>query len=104
MYKRQRLSDAYRITDKQERYAQVDVIKSETIATLLAEDETLDENELGEILHAIEKNVVRSRVLAGEPRIDGREKDMIRGLDVRTGVLPDVYKRQVLRLNRALRL
>ena len=71
-----RLSDAYRITDKQERYAQVDVIKSETIATLVAEDETLDANELGEILHAIEKNVVRSRVLAGEPRIDGREKDM----------------------------
>lgn len=30
-----RLSDAYRITDKQERYAQVDVIKSETIATWL---------------------------------------------------------------------
>lgn len=69
-----RLSDAYRITDKQERYAQVDVIKSETIATLVAEDETTDANELGEILHAIEKNVVRSRVLAGEPRIDGREK------------------------------
>ena len=86
-----RLSDAYRITDKQERYAQVDVIKSETIAALVAEDETLDENELGEILHAIEKNVVRSRVLAGEPRIDGREKDMIRGLDVRTGVLPRTH-------------
>lgn len=39
-----------------------------------AEDESTDANELGEILHAIEKNVVRSRVLAGEPRIDGREK------------------------------
>ncbi len=50
-----RLSDAYRITDKQERYAQVDVIKSETIEQLIAEDETLDANELGEILHAIEK-------------------------------------------------
>ena len=86
-----RLSDAYRITDKQERYAQVDVIKDETIATLIAEDETLDANELSEILHAIEKNVVRSRVLAGEPRIDGREKDMIRGLDVRTGVLPRTH-------------
>ncbi|MDU3814559.1 MAG: polyribonucleotide nucleotidyltransferase [Klebsiella grimontii] len=86
-----RLSDAYRITDKQERYAQVDAIKSETIATLVAEDESLDANELGEILHAIEKNVVRSRVLAGEPRIDGREKDMIRGLDVRTGVLPRTH-------------
>jgi len=89
-----RLSDAYRITDKQERYAQVDAIKAETIAALQAEqpeDAQLDENELGDILHAIEKNVVRSRVLAGEPRIDGREKDMIRGLDVRTGVLPRTH-------------
>lgn len=89
-----RLSNAYRITDKQERYAQVDAIKAETIAALQAEqpeDAQLDENELGDILHAIEKNVVRSRVLAGEPRIDGREKDMIRGLDVRTGVLPRTH-------------
>ena len=69
-----RLSDAYRITEKQERYAQVDLIKSETIAALLAEDESLDEGEISDILHAIEKNVVRSRVLNGEPRIDGREK------------------------------
>ena len=42
-----RLSDAYRITDKQERYAQVDVIKSETIATLLAEDETTGRKRTG---------------------------------------------------------
>ncbi|MEC5319463.1 polyribonucleotide nucleotidyltransferase [Brenneria populi subsp. brevivirga] len=89
-----RLSDAYRITDKQERYAQIDAIKAEAIAALQAEqpeNEPLDESELGEILHAIEKNVVRSRVLRGEPRIDGREKDMIRGLDVRTGVLPRTH-------------
>ena len=39
------------------RYAQVDVIKDETIATLVAEDETLDANELSEILHAIEKTL-----------------------------------------------
>ena len=86
-----RLSEAYRITEKQQRYAQVDVIKSETTATLLAEDESLDEGEISDILHAIEKNVVRSRVLNGEPRIDGREKDMVRGLDVRTGVLPRTH-------------
>ncbi|MGS9202776.1 polyribonucleotide nucleotidyltransferase, partial [Salmonella enterica subsp. enterica serovar Infantis] len=74
-------------TDKQDRYAQVDVIKSETIQHLIAEDEKLDANELREIMHANEKNVVRSRVLEGEPRIDGSEKDMNRGLDVRTGVM-----------------
>ncbi|MBT0719805.1 polyribonucleotide nucleotidyltransferase [Rosenbergiella collisarenosi] len=86
-----RLSEAYRITEKQQRYAQVDAIKGETTAALLAEDETLDEGEISDILHAIEKNVVRSRVLNGEPRIDGREKDMVRGLDVRTGVLPRTH-------------
>jgi polyribonucleotide nucleotidyltransferase len=85
------LGDAYRITDKQERYARVDTIKADVTATLLAQDETLDAGEIGDLLGAIEKNVVRSRVLKGEPRIDGREKDMIRGLDVRTGVLPRTH-------------
>ncbi|MBN9928298.1 polyribonucleotide nucleotidyltransferase [Pantoea agglomerans] len=86
-----RISDAYRITDKQERYTQVGVIKDETIAALLAEDETLDASEIGDIVHSLEKTVVRTRILNGEPRIDGREKDMIRGLDVRTGVLPRTH-------------
>ncbi|OXH78787.1 polyribonucleotide nucleotidyltransferase [Pantoea agglomerans] len=86
-----RISDAYRITDKQQRYTQVGVIKDETIAALLAEDETLDGSEIGDIVHSLEKTVVRTRILNGEPRIDGREKDMIRGLDVRTGVLPRTH-------------
>ena len=86
-----RLGDAYRITDKQERYAQVDVIKSDVIEALKAQNEDLDESDVKDMLGSIEKNVVRSRVLRGEPRIDGREKDMIRGLDVRTGVLPRTH-------------
>lgn len=86
-----RLGDAYRITEKQERYAQVDAIKDEVTAALLEQDETLEEAEIHEILGSLEKNVVRSRVLRGEPRIDGREKDMVRALDVRTGVLPRTH-------------
>src|SRR5476651_996648 len=86
-----RLGDAYLITDKQERYAQINTIKADVVQTLQAEDETLDAGEISDLLGSIEKNVVRSRVLRGEPRIDGREKDMIRGLDVRTGVLPRTH-------------
>ncbi|EFE97510.1 polyribonucleotide nucleotidyltransferase [Serratia odorifera] len=86
-----RLGDAYHITEKQQRYAQVDAIKEDVIAALLAQDESLDAGEIQDILGSVEKNVVRSRVLRGEPRIDGREKDMIRGLDVRTGVLPRTH-------------
>ncbi|WP_406704083.1 polyribonucleotide nucleotidyltransferase [Sodalis sp.] len=86
-----RLGDAYRITEKQERYAAVDAIKADVVEALTGQDDTLDEGEIKDILGTLEKNVVRSRVLRGEPRIDGREKDMIRGLDVRTGVLPRTH-------------
>ncbi|MGJ3353773.1 polyribonucleotide nucleotidyltransferase [Providencia sp. Je.9.19] len=86
-----RMGDAYRITEKQERYAQVNLIKDEVTATLVAEDETIDVSEVSDILASLEKQVVRSRVIRGEPRIDGREKDMVRALDVRTGVLPRAH-------------
>ncbi|MCA1176954.1 MULTISPECIES: polyribonucleotide nucleotidyltransferase [unclassified Pantoea] len=85
------IADSYRITDKQERYTQVGVVKDATIAALQAEDESLDAGEIADIVHDLEKSVVRSRIIRGEPRIDGREKDMIRGLDVRTGVLPRTH-------------
>ncbi|OAT52026.1 polyribonucleotide nucleotidyltransferase [Providencia heimbachae] len=86
-----RMGDAYLITEKQERYAQVNLLKDEVIATLVAEDETVDTSEISDILANLEKQVVRSRVIRGEPRIDGREKDMVRALDVRTGVLPRTH-------------
>ncbi|PHM45177.1 polynucleotide phosphorylase/polyadenylase [Xenorhabdus mauleonii] len=90
-----RLGDAYRITEKQERYAQVDIIKEEVSAIIVAESAEkgveLEESEVLDVLSALEKNVVRGRVLRGEPRIDGREKDMVRALDVRTGVLPRTH-------------
>lgn len=86
-----RLGDAYHITEKQARYAQVDAVKDSVVEALLTQDETLDAGEIQDILGEVEKQVVRSRVLRGEPRIDGREKDMIRGLDVRTGVLPRTH-------------
>ncbi|RFT10321.1 polyribonucleotide nucleotidyltransferase [Providencia rettgeri] len=86
-----RMGDAYRITEKQERYAQVDLIKEEVTAVLVAEDENVDVSEVADILASLEKQVVRSRVIRGEPRIDGREKDMVRALDVRTGVLPRTH-------------
>ncbi|MGF1775423.1 polyribonucleotide nucleotidyltransferase [Vibrio nomapromontoriensis] len=86
-----RLSDAYQITEKMARYEQVGAIKNDVVATLLAENEELDEREIRGMLGSLEKNVVRSRIIAGNPRIDGREKDMVRALDVRTGVLPRTH-------------
>ncbi|MDO6497776.1 polyribonucleotide nucleotidyltransferase [Photobacterium sanguinicancri] len=86
-----RLATAYQITEKMARYEQVGAIKSDVVEALLAENEALDEREIRDMLGSLEKNVVRSRIIAGNPRIDGREKDMVRALDVRTGVLPRTH-------------
>ncbi|MGF1713717.1 polyribonucleotide nucleotidyltransferase [Photobacterium chitinilyticum] len=86
-----RLADAYQITEKMARYDQVGAIKNDVVEALIGENEELDEREIRGMLSSLEKNVVRSRIIAGNPRIDGREKDMVRALDVRTGVLPRTH-------------
>ncbi|NUF49955.1 polyribonucleotide nucleotidyltransferase [Gilliamella sp. ESL0250] len=88
---KERLGEAYRITEKQARYAQIDLIKEEVLAALKEQNEEVDENEVLNIIVDLESQIVRKRVIAGEPRIDGREKDMIRALDIRTGVLPRTH-------------
>ncbi|WWO98051.1 MAG: polyribonucleotide nucleotidyltransferase [Candidatus Dasytiphilus stammeri] len=86
-----RLSNAYRIIDKKMRYAEIDLIKSDVRSALQSDDSTLNDDVISIILHKIEKDVVRNRILRGEPRIDGRNKDMIRSLDIRTGILPRTH-------------
>jgi polyribonucleotide nucleotidyltransferase len=85
------LAQAYQITEKMARYEQVGQVKQDVVAALLSEDESLNEREILGMLGDLEKTVVRGRIIAGEPRIDGREKDMVRALDVRTGVLPRTH-------------
>ncbi|GHY92346.1 polyribonucleotide nucleotidyltransferase [Vibrio cholerae] len=86
-----RLVEAYQITEKMARYDRIHEISSEVTAALLAENEALDTKEIHTIFHDLEKTVVRRSIIAGNPRIDGREKDMVRALDVRTGVLPRTH-------------
>lgn len=85
------LGDAYRITEKQKRYDAIDAIKADTIAKLQAEDESIDANKVGNIIFDLESQIVRKRILSGEPRIDGRTKDTVRSLDICTGVLPRTH-------------
>ena len=87
----QGIGDAYRITEKAARYEQVAALKAQVTEQLLAEDETLDTKEIGDLFHSLESDVVRSRIIAGEKRIDGREPDMVRALHMATGVLPRTH-------------
>nr|WP_210147086.1 polyribonucleotide nucleotidyltransferase [Shewanella sp. WXL01] len=85
------LTEAYQIQVKQDRYAQVGVVKAQAKAKLLEENPEADTREIDGLLGSLEKNVVRSRIISGKPRIDGREPDMIRALNVLAGVLPRTH-------------
>ncbi|MDG1815942.1 MAG: polyribonucleotide nucleotidyltransferase [Glaciecola sp.] len=85
------MTAAYQISDKLARKTAVDTVTETALAAIIAEDEAQDPKEVSELLHDLESDVVRSRILAGEPRIDGRDPAMIRALDVATGVLPRTH-------------
>ncbi|WP_010180403.1 polyribonucleotide nucleotidyltransferase [Glaciecola sp. HTCC2999] len=85
------MTEAYQISDKLARKDAVVAVTSAASAAILAENPDQDPKEVSELLHDLESDVVRSRILAGEPRIDGRDPAMIRALDVATGVLPRTH-------------
>ena len=86
-----KLVEAYQITEKMARYDRIHEIAAEVNDAIIAEDVDANAKEIHTIFHDLEKTVVRGRIIAGLPRIDGREKDMVRALDVRTGVLPRTH-------------
>ncbi|BDR35232.1 TPA: polyribonucleotide nucleotidyltransferase [Photobacterium damselae] len=86
-----KLVEAYQITEKMARYDRIHEIADEVNEVLLAEDLEVNTKEVHTIFHDLEKTVVRRSIIAGNPRIDGREVDMVRALDVRTGVLPRTH-------------
>ncbi len=86
------MSEAYTIADKMDRYARTDAVVAETVEKLCAGDDTQwSEGDVRGALDKLKKRVVRSRVLAGEPRIDGRDTRTVRPITVRTGVLPRTH-------------
>ena len=84
------MTTAYQISDKLERKAAVETVTAKALEAILAEDESQDAKEVSNLLHDLESDVVRSRFLAGEPRIDV-DPAMIRALDVATGLLPRTH-------------
>jgi polyribonucleotide nucleotidyltransferase len=89
------LKEAYGTRNKQERsqklktvYAEVEAKIAESAA---ASGATVDGNLVSETLFSLEANVVRSQILNGEPRIDGRDTRTVRPISIRTGVLPRTH-------------
>jgi polyribonucleotide nucleotidyltransferase len=91
------LGDAYRLVEKTERQQRLAEIKTEVVATLQAQATrdsmvAIPEKEVVlELLGDLEKQIVRSRLLAGEPRIDQRDPQTVRALAMSVGILPRTH-------------
>ena len=81
-----RIVDAYQISEKMVRYNALGEIRSDAIAALGgAEGENAEA--VGELFSKVEKSVVRSRVIQGLPRIDGRDQKTVRPINCEVGTL-----------------
>ena len=90
------MRDAYRTRNKQERTQLIRTIEKSAQATVIAEATAAgqpapDANELGNILFELQSRIVRSQILSGEARIDGRDTRTVRPISIRTGVLPRAH-------------
>jgi len=88
----QALGDAYRIVDKLQRQQQVAEIKASALNAINSDDDPKwTPREILVAVEKLEKSIVRSRVLAGEPRIDGRDTRTVRDIRSRVGILPRTH-------------
>ncbi len=86
------LTEAYQISDKQDRYTRIGEIRDAAVAALAsAEGSEFSADEVSAQFHKLEAEIVRQRVLDGAPRIDGRDTTTVRPVNVRTGVLPRTH-------------
>jgi polyribonucleotide nucleotidyltransferase len=86
------INEAFKIKAKGERSAKLEEIKNRVFAELITEEtSTTEANKIKTELFNIEAKTVRSQILNGEPRIDGRDTRTVRPISIRTGVLPRTH-------------
>ena len=86
------LNKAFEIKSKSERSQKISEIKDKVCAKLITNDMgTLQINEVNKEFFNLEAKIVRSKILDGEPRIDGRDTRTVRPIEISTGVLPRTH-------------
>lgn len=90
------LAQAYTIRSKQDRNEKLREVYELVEKTLTEEAENAgvdvpDMNEVHGILFEMEAHIVRSNILEGKPRIDGRDTRTVRPIEIRQGILPRTH-------------
>ncbi len=82
-----KITSAYQVADKVERQKQLDEIRNHVDSETNNDDSEYDASDIKHEIKAIEKSIVRNRILNGDPRIDGRDTTTVRNIDVEVDIL-----------------
>jgi len=86
------IAQAYTIANKMERQDRLADIRATAVAALVSDaEDSADESSVRNAISKLEKSIVRNRIIAGEPRIDGRDTKTVRPIFIRAGVLPRTH-------------
>jgi polyribonucleotide nucleotidyltransferase len=88
---KEKLVAAYQIRNKQARTQACRAAYADVMSSLKAEAVAFDSVAVEGLLFDIEAKIVRSQILAGEPRIDGRDTRTVRPIEIRNSVLPRTH-------------
>ena len=82
-----RVKTAYQTADKVDRQNQLEQIKNDAIDKIVEDSEEYEASDVSSLIKKIEKETVRSQILNGEPRIDGRDTETVRDINIELGLL-----------------
>jgi len=85
------LTEAYSISEKQTRYAKIGEIKQKCVAEVATETSGWSAGQVEGEFHNVERKIVRGRIVAGKPRIDGRDTRTVRPISIQVGMLPRTH-------------
>lgn len=85
------IENAYLVADKAVRQDTLKKLKKDAIAALVSEETGVTQSQVMNVFGQLEEKIVRSRILRGEARIDGRDTETVRPISVQTGVLPRTH-------------
>ena len=85
------VADAYKISDKMQRYESIGQIKQQAVEALADEENGPAAGDVADAFGTLEKRTVRNSIIDGAPRIDGRDTKTVRAIEVETGVLPKAH-------------
>jgi len=86
------ITDAYGISEKMDRYNALSQLRASAVEALVTDaEDSFSEEDVKAYFSKLEKQIVRGRIIAKEPRIDGRDNETVRPISVEVGVLPNAH-------------